>query len=96
MVCGVCAVRVCGGAGQGRNVTASPIVANTRRTRQHLARKPGALRYEQFNASGVFYELYDHRGDREDDFDAFENVNLATDPAHRQTTEEMERLVEEM
>ena len=51
---------------------------------------------EQFNASGVFYELYDHRGDREDDFDAFENVNLATDPAHRQTAEEMERLVEEV
>ena len=75
-------MRVCGGAGQGRNVTASPIVANTRRTRQHLARKPGALRYEQFNASGVFYELYDHRGDREDDFDAFENVNLAANASY--------------
>lgn len=42
----------------------------------------------------VFYELYDHRGDSEDDFDAFENVNLATDKAHQQTVHEMKQLLE--
>eukprot|EP01060_Flectonema_neradi_P015911 TRINITY_DN22544_c0_g1_i1.p1 TRINITY_DN22544_c0_g1~~TRINITY_DN22544_c0_g1_i1.p1 ORF type:complete len:531 (+),score=97.02 TRINITY_DN22544_c0_g1_i1:56-1648(+) len=38
-------------------------------------------------------ELYDHRGDNEIDYDAFENTNLAADPKYEQLTIQMRDLL---
>ena len=55
------------------------------------------VNWKPFNASdtGVKYELYDHSGDTEVDFDAFENVNLATDPGHLNLLKAMDALLME-
>ena len=51
--------------------------------------------WSPFNASdtSVKYELYNHAHDDEADFDAFENVNLATDPAHLSMLMSMDALL---
>ena len=51
--------------------------------------------WKPFNISdtSVKYELYDHSGDMEADFDRFENVNLATDVAHLAVLKSMDALL---
>ena len=45
-----------------------------------------------FNAS-LFVELYDHRDDEGDDFDAYDQVNVATDPANAAVVKEHAQMV---
>ena len=47
-----------------------------------------------FVSAPVGVELYDHSNDTESDFDAFENRNLATDPAHNDTLKHLLQLLE--
>ena len=46
-----------------------------------------------FDREAVGLELYSHAGDTEADFDLFENVNVATDPANKATLAQMHREV---
>jgi iduronate 2-sulfatase len=43
----------------------------------------GAKLQGDFTRPPIGAELYDHSGDTEEDFDAFENVNVASDPAQK-------------
>ena len=46
-----------------------------------------------FSRPAVGIELYPHHGDNEANFDLFENVNVAVDPANAEILEQMHALV---
>jgi iduronate 2-sulfatase len=49
----------------------------------------GTLLVPDFGREPVGVELYEHAGDTEADFDMYENVNVAADPAHKATVAEL-------
>lgn len=51
-----------------------------RHTSHHIPLTPGTSLTANMNNT-IAVELYDHRTDEGDDFDAYDQVNLATDPA---------------